>query len=638
MTMRTTSSTTNRLINEKSPYLLQHAHNPVDWYPWGPEAFDTAKAHNKPIFLSIGYATCHWCHVMERESFEDPDVARLLNDRYVSIKVDREERPDIDAVYMAVCHMLTGSGGWPLTIVMTPDQKPFFAGTYIPKTSGFGRYGLMELGQRLHFLWENQRQEVISASDGIVNAMDTVFDFETDPNPSNKILPHAYERLTRTFDSTYGGFDGAPKFPTPHRIRFLLRHYLRTGEEKALHMAKKTLFAMRLGGIWDHVGFGFHRYSTDDQWLVPHFEKMLYDQALIAMAYLETFETTEDPFFKRTAEEIFAYVNRDLALPGGGFCAAEDADSEGVEGKFYVWREDEFRQTLSDMNPDRWIKFLQISEMGNYREEGGRKPAGTNIPHLRNRMSVLSGEMDMEFETLKKEWAEVRKRLFEKRNNRVRPLLDDKVLCDWNGLMIAAFAMGSRILKNPEYALIAKNAVRFILNRMTDKSGRLFHRFRDKEAAIEGQAGDYAFFIMGLIELYRSTAAPEFLETAVSFQKRMTDEFWDSEKGGFYMTSHEAEPLPARPKELYDGAAPSANSAALSNLMWLYKLTGNAAYKKEAESIVTAFSGSVANQPMAHCHFLLGLDLLLQAETDTEETSTEEKEKRGIGANRTASK
>ena len=608
---------TNRLINEKSPYLLQHAHNPVEWFPWGEEAFDKAKKDDKPIFLSIGYATCHWCHVMERESFEDLEVAKLLNDGYVSIKVDREERPDIDAVYMAVCHMLTGNGGWPLSIVMTPDKQPFFAGTYIPKNGRFGRTGLMELGPRLEHLWRNQRKDVLSAAAGIVSAIDGVFDFENDPAPSRQLFQNATGRLEKSFDPDYGGFDGAPKFPTPHRLRYLLGQHRRTGDERALAMATKTLYAMRLGGIWDHVGFGFHRYSTDAEWRVPHFEKMLYDQALLAMAYLEAFEATGDSFFSQTAEEVFAYVLRDLKNPIGGFCTAEDADSEGEEGKFYVWSKAEFRDTLKDENPQRWEDVFGISDGGNFHDEASRKLTGTNIPYLKAPLSSAADALKLAPADLENGWEQARGLLFSRRSVRARPLLDDKVLCDWNGLMIAALAMGSRILKKPEYGQIAADAARFILDRMTDGSGRLYHRFRDHDTAIEGQASDYAFFIMGLIELYRASSESHFLNTAIRLQNQMIADFKDNDNGGYFMTAHHAEPLPARPKELYDGATPSANSVTFSNLTWLFQLTQHPEFKEEAQSLVKGCAGSVNRQPVAYTHFLMGLDLFLNSGSDS---------------------
>ncbi|MFQ5584696.1 MAG: thioredoxin domain-containing protein, partial [Calditrichia bacterium] len=373
----------NHLKNEKSPYLLQHAGNPVDWYPWGEEAFEKARKEDKPIFLSIGYATCHWCHVMEHESFEDEDVARLLNETFVCIKVDREERPDVDDVYMTVCQMMTGSGGWPLTIMMTPDKKPFFAGTYIPKESRYGRMGLVQLIPRVQELWETQRQELLNSAEKVSSALSQ----HSQPAPgsklSEKFLKEAYQQFNSSYDEKYGGFGSAPKFPTAHNLMFLLRYWKRSANEKALNMVENTLRKIRLGGVYDHIGFGFHRYSTDREWLLPHFEKMLYDQAILSMAYSETYQATGNKFYRRVAEEIFTYVLRDMTDPKGGFYSAEDADSEGEEGKFYVWSEEEIKQILNEDEADLIINVFNVKKEGNFQEQTTREKTGTNILHLK---------------------------------------------------------------------------------------------------------------------------------------------------------------------------------------------------------------------------------------------------------------
>ena len=543
----------NRLINEKSPYLLQHAQNPVDWHPWSEKTFAKASSENKPVFLSIGYATCHWCHVMEKESFEDEEVAGYLNDTFICIKVDREERPDIDAVYMAACQMLTGSGGWPLNLFLTPDKKPFFAATYLPKNSRFGRAGLIELCRQVKNVWASQTAKVNESAASIAENMQRMFSFTPSAEPDESLLDLAYEQILRTYDPLSGGFDPAPKFPMPHRLLFLLRCFHRTGATKALEMVEKTLTAMRLGGIWDHVGFGFHRYSTDKNWLLPHFEKMLYDQALISIIYLETYQITKNPLYAKTADEIFAYVLRDMTSSDGAFFSAEDADSEGEEGKFYVWTVDEFRKQIQGDQAGMWEKILRLSPEGNFKEEASGRKTGANILHLTIGLNRWADKYGAKPEEIEKDWETIRSRLFHAREKRIHPLKDDKILLDWNGLMIAAFAFGSRVLSNPRYAEAAENAVRFILSKMKDANGRLFHRFREGELAVQAQAADYAFFIYGLISLYQATFDLAFAETAVNLQEAMIDAFWDDENGGFFTTGKETE-LPVRPKELYDSA------------------------------------------------------------------------------------
>ena len=484
----------NRLLNEKSPYLLQHAHNPVDWYPWSDDAFKKAKDDNKPIFLSIGYATCHWCHVMEKESFEDTEVARYLNATFICIKVDREERPDIDAVYMAACQMLTGSGGWPLTVFMDPDKKPFFAATYIPKENRFGRPGLIELCRSIRTMWTSEKGKLLNASGSISENLGKAFDFIPGEDLDDSILDRAYLEFEQSFDTRFGGFGSAPKFPTPHQLLFLLRYHDRSENKNALEMVEKTLTGMRLGGIWDHVGYGFHRYSTDKTWLVPHFEKMLYDQALIAQAFLETYQITKNPFYADTAREIFTYVLRDMTSQAGAFFAAEDADSEGEEGKFYVWSIGEFREVLGeDATP--FERIYNLSSDGNFLDEASGQKTGTNILHLDKSLDAWGNETGVDKGEIDKQWDKVRRKLFEQREKRVHPLKDDKVLTSWNGLMIAALALGARVLDAPDYAKAAERAARFILDNLRKKDGRLFHRYREEEIAIEAHADDYAYLI-----------------------------------------------------------------------------------------------------------------------------------------------
>jgi uncharacterized protein YyaL (SSP411 family) len=603
---------TNQLINEKSPYLLQHAHNPVDWHAWSDETFELAASQNKPVFLSIGYATCHWCHVMEKESFEDAETARHLNNTFICIKVDREERPDIDAVYMAACQMLIGSGGWPLNLFLTPDKKPFFAATYIPKNNRFGKAGLIELCQQVNKLWASQIDKVHASAAAIAASLQSAFHFSEANEPSESLLDHAYNLIWHGFDSRFGGFEKAPKFPTPHRLLFLLRCHHRTGDSRALKMVEKTLTAMRLGGIWDHVGFGFHRYSTDPQWLLPHFEKMLYDQALIAQAYLETYQITKNPFYAQTAEEIFTYVLRDMTSSQGAFFSAEDADSEGEEGKFYVWTVAEFQNVLHGEQAEQWKKIFNLHPEGNFSEEASAQKTGANILHLNKHLNQWAAELNLDADAIFNQWKDVRKKLFQVREKRIHPLKDDKILMDWNGLMIAALALGARILDKPEYARAAEKSVQFILKKMQKNDGRLFHRFRDGELAIDAQAADYAFFINGLLNLYQATFDLTYAEEAAALQKRMLKDFWDPDNGGFYATANTSEALPVRPKELYDGAIPSANSVALLNLLWLSRLTGNPEWDIKAHEQVRAFAGTVKSQPTAFTYFLLGIDFALR--------------------------
>ncbi len=605
---------TNRLVSEKSPYLLQHAHNPVDWYPWGSEAFEKALKENKPIFLSIGYSTCHWCHVMEHESFEDPEVARLMNETFVSIKVDREERPDIDGLYMSVCQMMTGSGGWPLTIVMTPEKKPFFAGTYFPKENRFGRMGMLELTPKLGEAWKTRRPEITASTQSLEEELLRTAQAPGGGKLGEAILNTAYTQLTRSFDAQHGGFGNAPKFPTPHYFSFLLRYWKRTGEPKALEMTEKSLTAMRLGGIYDQIGFGFHRYSTDARWFLPHFEKMLYDQALLADAYVETYQATGNVFYKNTAEEIFAYVLRDMTSPEGAFYSAEDADSEGEEGKFYVWTAGEMEKLLSPEEADLVQDIFNAVPAGNWGGERGGD--GSNILYLLRPLSELAAERNISGKELKDRLEPIRRKLFEVRGKRTRPHKDDKVLTDWNGLMIQALAKGARVFDEPEYAEAAARAADFILNKMSDDEGRLFHRHRDGETAVEGFIDDHAFFIGGLIELYEATFEVRYLEQAARLAQVMVRNFWDETNGGFFLTSSTAEVLMVRQKDFYDGAIPSGNSVALETLLHLARITGDASLEAKAARLAESFPSQAATYPAGFTRFLSGWDFALGPSTE----------------------
>jgi hypothetical protein len=575
----------NRLIYEKSPYLLQHAYNPVEWWPWCEEAFQKARREDKPIFLSIGYSTCHWCHVMEEESFEDPEVAKLLNEAFICIKVDREERPDIDSIYMAACQLMTGQGGWPLTVLLTPDGKPFFAATYIPKEGHFGRVGLKELIPRVRELWRSRRGDLVKEAEKALELLKRVSQLPAGEELGEGALRRAYEQLAQEFDSTYGGFGAAPKFPLPHRLTFLLRYWKRTGEPHALEMVETTLKKMRLGGIYDHVGFGFHRYSTDRGWKLPHFEKMLYDQALLAISHLEAYQATDDGEYARTAREIFDYVLRDLLSPEGGFYSAEDADSEGEEGKFYVWQEEEIRAVLPVEETELAFKLFNVEAYGNFVEETSGRRTGRNVLYLGKPLSEWSLELGLSENELGKRLEKIRQKLFEERGRRVRPHRDDKILADWNGLMIVALAKGAQVLAEPSYyAEAAERAAGFILRAMRDPEGGLLHRYREGEAAVAAFLDDYAFLIWGLIELYETTFKPRHLRAALELSETALERFWDEERGGFFFTAQDAEVL-VRRKEIYDGAVPSGNSVMMLNLLRLGRMTGRHELEERAAEI-----------------------------------------------------
>ncbi len=601
----------NRLISEKSPYLLQHAYNPVDWYPWGEEAFEKARKENKPIFLSIGYSTCHWCHVMEAESFSDPEVAMLMNEVFVSIKVDREERPDIDQVYMSVCQMISGHCGWPLNIIMTPDKKPFFAGTYIPKENRFGRIGMLELANRVKDLWSTEGEKVLNSAEKIVEVLKKASELLPGEELKGKeSIDTAYKELSRGFDKEHGGFGTAPKFPTPHNLTFLLRYWSRTGDKNALEMVEKTLKWMRNGGIYDHIGYGFHRYSTDSEWIVPHFEKMLYDQAMLSMAYIETYQATGKEEYRKTAEEIFEYVLRDMTSPEGGFYSAEDADSEGEEGKFYLWTEEDIRQILGKKDSELVIKVFNIKKEGNFKDnlsDGHNR----NILHLKRSLREIAPELKMSEKELKGRLERDRKKLFSVRERRVHPHKDDKILTDWNGLMIASLARGAQVFGELRYERAARKATEFILKKMRRPDGRLLHRYRDGEAGIDAYADDYAFLILGLIELYEATFDVSYLKSAIDLNAIFLKHFWDDKDSGFYFTADDSEKMIARSKEVYDGAVPSANSVALLNLFRLARMTADQQLEKKAMSMMKTFSRQIIQSPSAFTYFMSVIDFAL---------------------------
>ena len=594
-----TTKKTNLLVHEKSPYLLQHASNPVYWYPWGEEAFQKARDEDKPIFLSIGYSTCHWCHVMEHESFEDTTIAKLLNDVFVCIKVDREERPDIDCIYMTVCQMMNGSGGWPLSLFLLPNQKPFHAATYIPPEQRYGRIGLKELIPRMDEMWKIERHKLEEASekitDHLVSYQLTVLadTYKID----EAIIKKAEASLLTQFDGEEGGFGQAPKFPTPHRLLFLLR----SGNTDGINAALYTLEKMRLGGLFDQVGYGFHRYATDKEWLLPHFEKMLYDQALLIMAYIEAFQYTSDKFYEDVVHEIIEYVLRDMNNLEGGFYTAEDADSEGEEGFFYVWKKKELDALLG--SSAEWInRIWNIQDKGNFRDESSGKYTGRNIPHLKERLN--KSEIDR--------FCLLQKILFKERANRVHPFKDTKILTDWNGLMIAALAKAGRTLNHSAYVDAADKAVRFVEAYLTNENGKLWHRWREGEQIISGTLEDYVFYINGLLELYDATLDIIYISKVVKLADQVERLFKDEQQGGYFMTSRQVNPLIVRPKEIYDGAIPSGNSMHLDNLIRIARLTGDPKWEKAAAHLYRLFEKPIQKQPLNFMQALLAFQASFQ--------------------------
>lgn len=587
----------NRLIFSSSPYLLQHARNPINWYPWGEEAFLTAKKLDRPIFLSIGYTTCHWCHVMEHESFENQEVAAFLNRDYVSIKVDREERPDLDHIYMSVTQMMNGSGGWPTTIIMSPDKVPFFAGTYFPKSS------MLQLLPHFSRVWKEEREKVEEIGQAIIKSLEEIQNIQNGGDLNSTHLDACYRSFKKDYDQEFGGFGNKPKFPTSHTLSFLLRHFKRTGETHALNMVENTLRKIRHGGIYDQIGFGIHRYSTDSKWLVPHFEKMLYDQALFSIANLECYLITKDPFYLRSCRETLAYVQRKLSSKLGGFYSAEDADSEGEEGRFYLWKMEELVEILGKEDAFIFANEYQFQPEGNYLDEVSQKLTGKNIPHLTFKQSQLKSHNS---EIL-------RKRLLEAREKRVHPQLDDKVLTDWNGLMISAFARGAGALGDSSYLITAKKSANFCLKNLRKPDGRLVKRWRQGKAGLASHLDDYAFLIQGLLDLYEASLDSQYLVEADQLTKLTIKLFEDKERGGFFLTAIDGEKLLVRPKEFYDGATPSGNSVMALNLARLFKITGNRLYNQKLLSLFSGFAGFIEKNPAGAEVLLQALDFMLNS-------------------------
>ena len=609
----------NHLIAEKSPYLQQHAHNPVDWYPWGDEAFQKARHEDKPIFLSIGYSTCHWCHVMERESFESDEIAHLLNHSFVPIKVDREERPDVDRIYMTYVQATTGSGGWPMSVFLTPDLKPFFGGTYFPPDNRYGRPGFATILERLAVAWKNDRDRILQSSSEVVAQL-THYAGQAAPNGAvldKTILDSAFQYFRRTFDSTDAGFGSAPKFPRPVVLNFLLRYHARFGRPEALEMSLATLRAMANGGMHDQLGGGFHRYSVDARWFVPHFEKMLYDQAQLAISYLEAFQITHDEFYASIARSTLDYVLRDMTHPEGGFYSAEDADSvidpahphDKGEGAFYIWSAPELQQLLGERLYHIFAFRYGVESDGNVREDPHGEFTGKNILYVRHTLAETAQNFCLSEDATKAQLEKAVTQLLEARSKRIRPHLDDKILTAWNGLMISAFAKGAQVLDEPRYLTAAQRATQFIFSRMFQPAATtLLRRYRDGEAAIDGFLDDYAFFIAALLDLYEADFNPQHLERALALAGKMRDLFEDPSNGGFFSTAAGDSHLVLRIKDDYDGAEPSGNSIALLDLLRLAHFTDRAEFRDAAGRTLRAFASKIAAQSVAVPQMLVALD------------------------------
>ena len=606
----------NRLIDETSPYLLQHSENPVDWFPWGEQAFEQARTEDKPIFLSVGYSACHWCHVMAHESFEDPDLASILNEHFVSIKVDREERPDVDRIYMAAVQVLTGRGGWPMSVFLSPDAKPFYGGTYFPPTQRFGTPAFSDVLHSVADAWCNRRNELVSGSVDLVSAIQQQMEATGDGSSGDQraVLDRALEQLADNFDRQHGGWGTAPKFPQSMVIEFLLRHHHRTGEKRALDMVMQTLEAMARGGMYDQLGGGFHRYSVDAHWLVPHFEKMLYDNSQLARVYVHAWQVTQQPLFRTIAEEILDYVIREMLHPAGGFFATQDADSEGEEGKFFVWRADEVRDTLGE-EAGRFMQTYRVTERGSFE--------GSNVLEL-------VGSLD-DREAL----AGPRQALFDVRERRVHPGRDEKVVTSWNGLMLAAFAEAARVFERDDYQEVAERNAEFLMRELRDSEGRLFHTWRDGVARVTGFLEDYTHAADGLLELYQTTfdprwyrAAGELVEMAlVHFRadgSRVIREPRASAGGngntvslsGFYDTAEDAESLFVRPRETQDNAVPSGNAMAAAVLLKVARLSGKPQYEEFANRALAQVQGLVGRYPEAFGHWLSVLEMVVGESVD----------------------
>jgi hypothetical protein len=591
---------TNRLAQEKSPYLLQHADNPVDWYPWGTEAFARAKAEDKPIFLSIGYSTCHWCHVMEHESFENEGIAGLINRDFVPIKVDREERPDVDDVYMTAVQTMTGSGGWPLSLFLTPEGRPFHGGTYYPPDDRYGRPGFPALLAAISEAWRSRRAELETSAGRLVEHLDLAARAPAGgPEVGTALLEKAVRALTAEFDPRHGGFGGAPKFPPAMRLELLMRFWIRTGEPKAREMVETTLAKMAAGGLYDHVGGGFHRYSTDARWLVPHFEKMLYDNVLLARAYVLACRAFGNADFARVARETLDYVLAEMTPPEGGFFAAQDADSAGEEGTFYVWDLKSIEAAVGAEAAPIVIARYGVTEAGNFEH-------GQTVLSIVRSVPELAVQFETSTERVEEILRESRRRMYEARSRREPPATDTKLLTDWSALAISAFALAARVLGEPRYEEAARRAADRILSRCR-VAGDLLHREKDGAAGIPGFASDYAFLVEAMLDLYEATFDPRYFRVVLELANEMEERFADP-RGGYFLAAEGHDDLIVRPRELFDGAMPSSNSVAAMNLLRLATFTGDAKYRSRADAIFSAFAGYLDRAPSAFPRLLCALD------------------------------
>jgi uncharacterized protein len=600
----TTPRAKNRLAQETSPYLLQHSENPVDWYPWGPEALELSKRTDRPIFLSIGYSACHWCHVMERESFENEAIARRLNELFVCIKVDREERPDLDEIYMSATVALSGSGGWPMSVFLTPDQRPFFAGTYFPPTDRWGRSGLLSVIERLHELWMSERETLLDQAEQLTLHVRAASRASRPEPVVGEAIERAVAELSRSFDAKWGGFGRAPKFPPTAALQLLLRTHHRTRDARALEMAVTTLTRMKDGGIYDQLGGGFARYSTDERWLVPHFEKMLYDNAALADVYAAAFQLTKEPEFSRIARETLDYVAREMQDESGGYYSATDADSEGVEGKYFTWQHDEVVELLGNEAADRFSAYYDVTAEGNWEQ--------TNVLHTPERPSEVATALGISPEALAASLRTSRARLLDARKRRVPPLLDDKILTAWNGLMLRAMALGFRVFGDPAHLASAERAARFLTRELLTSEGRLLRTARGGRAHLAAYLEDYAFLADGLVALYEVSGQAEYLETARALVERMLQDFRDLESHAFFQTAHDHEPLIARHREGHDGAIPSANAIAARALLAVGRHLDREDLLDAAKRALLAYGQELGRLPRAFASSLAVLDSMLE--------------------------
>ena len=594
------SKFTNRLIHETSPYLRQHAHNPVDWHPWDAKALKQAKEEDKPILLSIGYSACHWCHVMERESFENEEIARIMNQYFVNVKVDREERPDLDSIYMSYVQMTTGSGGWPMTVFLTPDQIPFFGGTYFPPDDRYGRPGFPKICLAVHDAYRKRRTEIEQSATNVVNQLQGMNQLPSGTDlPDSETLSLAFRDLAHRFDLTHGGFGAAPKFPGSMNLAFCLRYYHRTGSQPALNFVELSLEKMALGGIYDQLGGGFHRYSVDDHWLVPHFEKMLYDNALLSRVYLDAFQQTGEPLYRRITEEILDYVTREMSHPEGGFFSTQDADSEGEEGKFFVWTPEEIEALLGKADGGMICRYFDVSRRGNFE--------GKNILNIPIPMAAFAAKEGLSVEEMGELIKSARHTLFAEREKRIKPQRDEKILTSWNGLMLVSFARAAAVLRRLDYLDTARKNADFVLSDLRHE-GRLLRTFRDGKAKLNGYLEDYASFVEGLLALFESSGEQRWLEEAVQLNQTMLDQFWDAASASFYLTGRDHEKLISRVKDLYDNATPAGSSIAVFNLLKLAIFTGEAEYRRKAEANLRTMKTALERYPTGFGYLLEAAD------------------------------